>query len=242
MKRTALAISVGSLISFGAIVSGLGTATAAGPFDGTYTGTFSGTASGDVEFSVVDNQVTVTKPGSGGGSISGSTITMVVGSATVSGYTCEYRSNGELSVQQSGHAVSNGTWNATCNGGFYGSGNWQATRPDTSGTPTASATSTQTPSGQPRSMSLIARPKTLSEPSRTRLTATLSYCTEDSTIEFQVKKSGEFQTFATVAPQEACTASVRRRVAKRIAFRAHGPADGTYAEVDSRVATVKLGN
>jgi hypothetical protein len=240
MKRTALAISAGSLIAFGAIVSGLGTATAAGPYDGTYTGTFSGSASGNVEFSVVDNLVSVTKPGSGSGSISGSTITMVVGDAVVQGYACEYQSEGQLSVQQSGQAVANGTWTADCDSGFSGQfGDWQAARPDPSATPTA--TSTQ-PSGQPRSMSLTARPKTLSEPAKTKLTATLSYCTEGSTIEFQVKKSGEFQTFATVAPQEACTASIRRRVAKRTAFRAHGPADGTYADVDSRVVTVKLEN
>lgn len=239
MKRTALAISIASLVAVAAMSSGLGTATAAGPFDGTYKGTFSGSASGDVEFSVVDNQVTVTKPGSGSGSISGSTITMVVGKATVSGYTCEYQSGGQLSVEQSGQAVASGTWNANCDGGFSGSGNWQASRPAPSVTPTPTATSTE-PVAQPRSLSLTARPKTLSEPARTRLTATLSYCSEESTIEFQVKKDGEFQTFATVAPQEACTASVRRRVAKRTAFRAHGPADGTWAEVDSRVVTVKL--
>ena len=236
MKRTALAISVGSLIAFGAVATGLGTATAAGPLDGTYKGTYSGTATGAVEFSVVGDQVTVTKPGSGSGEISGSEISMVVGSAMVGGYTCQYRSDGHLSVQQSGEVVANGTWNATCDGGYSGSGNWQATRPAPSATPTP------TPSDQPRSLSLTARPKTLAEPARTRLTATLSYCSEDSTIEFQVKKSGVLRSFAAVAPQEACTASIRRKVTRRTAFRAHGPADGSYAAADSRVVTVKLDN
>jgi hypothetical protein len=62
----------------------------------------------------------------------------------------------------------------------------------------------------------------------------------DTTIEFQVRKNGEFQTFAAVAPQEACTASVRRRVAKQTSFRAQSAADGSFAATTSRVVTVKV--
>ena len=204
----------------------------AGPLDGTYKGTFSGSASGDVEFSVMGSAVEVTKPGSGDGSISGSTIEMVVGNAVVSGYNCEYESDGQISAQQSGEPMANGTWNALCDGGITASGTWQATRVVASPTPTSTA--------QPRSLSLTARPKSLPDAGRTRLTATVSECTANTTIEFQVKKVGVFQTVATVAPQEACTASVRRRVSKRTSFRAHSPAEGGLAAADSRVVTVKV--
>lgn len=207
----------------------------AGPLDGSYKGTFSGQASGEVEFWVWGSDVDVTKPGSGDGSISGSTIEMVVGNAAVSGYKCEYESDGQIAVQQSGEPMANGTWNALCDGGITASGTWQATRAVASPTPTST--------GQPRSLSLTARPKTLSDPGRTRLTATVSDCTANTTIEFQVKKAGVFQTVATVAPQEACTASVRRRVSKqRTSFRAHSPDEGALAAADSRVVTVKVTN
>jgi hypothetical protein len=204
----------------------------AGPLDGTYKGTFSGSASGDVEFSVMGSDVVVTKPGSGDGSISGSTIEMVVGNAVVSGYNCEYESDGQISAQPPGGAMANGNWNALCNGGITASGTWQATRSVASPSPTST--------GQPRSLSLTARPKSLSDPGRTRLAATVSDCTGDTTIEFQVKKAGVFQTIASLAPQEACTVSIRRRVSKRTSFRAHSPAEEGFAAVDSRVVTVKV--
>lgn len=197
-RRTAtvaLAVVVALMVVMVAIPT-LATAQA-GPLDGTYRGTFSGSANGDVEFSVTGSAVEVRKPGSGDGSISGSTIEMVVGNAVVSGYYCEYESDGQISAQQSGEPMANGTWNAQCDGGITASGTWQATRAVASPTPTST--------GQPRSLSLTARPKSLPDAGRTRLTATVSECTANTTIEFQVKKAGVFETVATVAPQEACT-------------------------------------
>jgi hypothetical protein len=227
---------VGVLALPALVISGLGgSATAAGPLDGVYTGTFSGTASGEVEFSISDVDVTVTKPGSGSGTVDDSDIEMVVGSAVVSGYTCEYTSTGQVSVNAGGEGTAAGTWNATCNQGVTANGTWQATRP-----PNPSPSPSPSPNLQTRTLTLTAKPTTLSEPGRTRLKATLSGCTTTSTIEFQVRKSGRFQNLQTKDVDEACKASMKRRVTKKTAFRALAPADTQFEGAVSNIVTVKL--
>ena len=216
------------------LISGLGgSATAAGPLDGTYTGTFSGSASGEVEFSISDVDVTVTKPGSGSGTVNGSDIEMVVGSAVVSGYTCEYTSTGQVSVNSGGEGTASGTWNATCSQGVTANGTWQATRPP-------SPSPSPTPDLQTRTLTLTAKPKTLAEPGRTTLKATLSGCTTTGTIEFQVRKSGQFQSLQVKDVDETCKASMKRRVTKKTAFRAVAPEDAQFEGALSDVVTVKL--
>ena len=235
-RRIRIWAAVGALALPALLISGLGgSATAAGPLDGVYTGTYSGTASGEVEFSVSDAHVTVTKPGSGSGTINGSHIEMVVGSAVVSGYTCEYTSTGQISVNSGGEGTAAGTWDATCNQGVTASGTWQATRP-----PTPTPSPSPTPDLQTRTLILRAKPKTLAEPGRTTLKATLSGCTTASTIEFQVRKSGEFQTLQTKDVDEACKASMKRRVTKKTAFRAEALPDAQFEGASSDVVTVKL--
>ena len=216
------------------LVSGLGgSATAAGPLDGVYTGTFSGTASGEVEFSISDAAVTVTKPGSGSGTVNVSDIEMVVGNVVVSGLTCGYMSTGQVTVNPGGEGVASGTWDAICGLGVTASGTWEATRPPT---PSPSPT----PDLQPRTLILTAKPKTLSEPGRTTLKATLSGCATAGTIEFQVRKSGEFQTVQTKDVDDACKASMKRRVTKKTTFRAEAPADTEFEGALSDTVTVKL--
>jgi len=217
-------------------------ASIAGSFSGAYTGTFSGSASGEVEFTIAGTDVTVTKPGDGSGSISGSDITMVVGNAVVGGYSCQYNSTGQLSVNPSGEGVATGTWSATCAGGVGGNGTWQATRSAApSPSPSASVSPTPSPTelGE-RTLSLKAKPKSLSQPGRTRLTATLSDCTDESSIDLQVKRDGVFRTVATLDPDDDCRASLRRRVTRRTKFRAQAPADELFLGARSRVVTVKL--
>ena len=234
LKRIRILVVVGLLALPALVISGLGaSATAAGPLDGVYTGTFSGTASGEVEFSISDVDVTVTKPGSGSGTVNGSDIEMVAGSAVVSGYTCGYTSTGQVSVNTGGEGVASGTWTATCSQGATANGTWQATRPPT-------ATPSPTPDLQTRTLTLTAKPKTLSEPGRTTLKATLSGCTTISTIEFQVRSSGQFQSLQTKDVDEACKATMKRRVTKKTAFRAVAPEDAQFEGALSDVVTVKL--
>ena len=237
---------VGALCAAAALVvmvllaTGLG-ASAASNLDGTYTGTYSGSASGNVEFSIADSQVTVRQPGSGSGTVSGSDINMVVGNATVSGYSCEYSSSGQVSVASSGEGVASGTWSATCNGA-NGNGTWEARRPapspSVSSSPTPSPSVTAQPS--PRSLSLKAKPKTLHKPGRTTLTATLSDCSAQSSVDFQLRGKDGFRTIASVGTDADCTASTARRVASRTAFRAQAPAETEFLGATSRVVTVRI--
>src|SRR5690349_5194613 len=105
-RRTSTWIGLATFALSVPLISGVGgSATAAGPLDGVYTGTFSGGASGDVEFSISGADVAVTKPGSGTGTVDGSEIEMVVGSAIVSGYTCGYTSTGQVSVNPGGEGT-----------------------------------------------------------------------------------------------------------------------------------------
>lgn len=211
-------------------------ARAADSYDGTYKGTFTGTASGTVEFTVAGNQVTVTQPGSGSGTLSGPTISMVVGHAVVGGYTCEYKSGGQLSTDESGNPIASGSWDGTCDYGYSGSGTWQASRDAAGPSPSPSPSNTQSA----RTVSLNAKPKTLQSPGKTHLIATVDYCERSEPVDFQVRKNGVFQTLESVATDIYCTASVTRKITKKTTFRALIGASDLYTSAESPAVTVKI--
>lgn len=241
-ERARIAASVVS-VTVVAMGFGLGAvATGAEPFDGAYKGTFSGSSSGSVEFSIAGSNVTVTQPGSGSGSLSGSSISMVVGDATVNGLSCRYDSTGQVSVTSAGEGVATGTWSATCSDGATGNGTWEARRPAVapSASPSASTPSSSPTGSMPRTLTLVASPKRLPKAGRTTLTAALSDCTQASSVDFQVRRGGEFRSLGAVSTGTDCEASIKRRVTTRTTFRAQSPPDGAFAPATSRVVTVRL--
>jgi hypothetical protein len=225
------------------LVAGLGvSATAAATLDGNYRGTYSGTATGTLEFSIAGTDIAVTQPGAGSGAIVGSTISMVVGNATVNGLSCLYTGSGEVALDYADAGYGSGTWNATCAGGATGSGAWEVTR--VVATPTATPSVSSSPSAPTapaaRTLSLSAKPKRLSKPGRTTLSATLSDCSAGDSISFQSRKAGAFHTLSSVTVDDACAASMKRRVAQRTVFRAEAAAGESFLGAQSRLVTVTV--
>ncbi len=117
--------------------------------DGSYRGQYSGDDSGSVAFSISGSNVTVTQPGSGSGSVSGSSINISSGNVTISGFACDFEGEGTVTVGASGQGVASGTWEATCEYNSRASGKWQATRPAPSPSPSPSRSPSLSPSPSP---------------------------------------------------------------------------------------------